>query len=732
MGGRNWKQAFRRVLALRCEQLEQRELLAADALDASIAELTDPAAAPIAAEAALPEEQSLVATRARGVAVPEPLSSESRPTDGVGNNLDHPEYGAVGDRLIRVADADYGDGVSTLAGQDRPSPRQISNALAAQDPAAAGNARQLSAFVYVWGQFLDHDIDLSETAGTESAPIVVPTGDPLFDPAGTGEQLIDFYRSTFDVTTGDGVANPREQLNAITAFIDGSQVYGSDQATADSLRTFTAGKLTTSENGLLPMDDDGAFVAGDVRANENIELTSMHTLFVREHNWWAERIAQQSPGLGDEAIYQQARAIVIAELQAITFEEFLPALLGDGVIAEYAGYDPHVDPGIANEFSTAAYRLGHSLLNDDVEFFGNDGRAVFEEVSLAEAFENPQLLIQRGIDPILKYAASSQSQELDNQVVDSVRNFLFGEPGAGGLDLASLNIQRGRDHGLADYNTVREAYGLPRMESFADVTSDVGLQQTLEGLYGSVDNVDLWVGSLAEDHVPGGSVGELVQVIVADQFTRLRAGDRFWYEHTFSSQDVNQLRQTTLADVIRRNTTVTNLQDNVFRMTASVSGTVTGEAGGGQRRKHGGAGQDAAALAGVAVELLNDAGEVVDATVTNSQGFYLFDRFLETGDYQIRVALPSGNGTTVPQTADVLISVGSQVVRNVDFGPAGGGKDASLDQRHRDSRRDTQPDRRTRLQAHDAVLESGVTTDPAQTLTESLDFGAEQRPHRRR
>ncbi|TWU30033.1 peroxidase family protein [Bythopirellula polymerisocia] len=591
--------------------------------------------------------------------------AESRSIDGAGNNLENPELGIAGSQLLRVAGSDYADGISELAGEDRPSAREVSNALAKQDPDASGNERQLSAFVYVWGQFLDHDIDLSLSGDSESAFVEVPTDDPYFDPDGTGSQFIPFMRSLFDTSTGDSVDNPREQINAITAYVDGSQVYGSDQATADSLRTFVGGKLLTSEGDLLPMDEYGNFLAGDIRASENIELTSMQTLFVREHNWWAEQIALQNPSLSDEEIYQQARAIVIAEIQVITYEEFLPALLGENAIPDYEGYDPSVNPGIANEFSTAAYRLGHSLLNDDIEFFGNDGRAVRDEIELAEAFFNPGLLQETGIDAILKYSASSQSQEIDNQIVDSVRNFLFGEPGEGGLDLASLNIQRGRDHGLADYNSVREAYGLDRVSSFLEITSDVELQQTLADLYMTVDDIDLWVGALAEDHVEGSSVGELTRAIVVDQFTRLRDGDRFWYENSFSTGDVSQLKLTTLSDVIQRNTTVTNLQDNVFFMSATVSGTVfaDGNRAGSQRTGEQG-------LAGVAVELLDDEGSVVDSTTTDSRGHYSFGNFLETGDYQVRVLRPTASGT-VAETTDVLISVGGQVAKNLDFGVDG-------------------------------------------------------------
>src|SRR6185503_14936385 len=105
----------------------------------------------------------------------------------------------------------------------------------------------------------------------------------------------------------------------ITAFIDGSQIYGSDEARALALRTMSGGQLKTSEGNLLPYDTAGfpndtggaplasTFLAGDVRANENIELTAMHTLFVREHNRLAAQLAARNPTWTDEQLYQQAR-----------------------------------------------------------------------------------------------------------------------------------------------------------------------------------------------------------------------------------------------------------------------------------------------------------------------------------------------------------------------------------------------------------------------------------------
>src|SRR5690606_25022548 len=145
------------------------------------------------------------------------------------------------------------------------------------------------------------------------------------------------------------------------------------------------------------------------------------------------------------------------------------------------------------------------------------------------AFFNPSEVEAHGIESILRGATVNLAQEIDTEVVNDVRNFLFGPPGAGGFDLASLNIQRGRDHGLADYNATRVALGLDAVESFSDITSDPDVAARLEQLYGTVDNIDLWVGGLAEDHLPGSSMGETFSFIIIDQFQRLRDGDRFWY-----------------------------------------------------------------------------------------------------------------------------------------------------------------------------------------------------------
>ncbi|MEN9564699.1 MAG: hypothetical protein RIR73_2943 [Chloroflexota bacterium] len=507
------------------------------------------------------------------------MNFEIVPLDGNGNNQTNPQWGSVNQNLLRFSPADYGDGISSLAGESRPSPRVISNTFSASPGEDVFNDRDFTAFVYAWGQFLDHDIDLTGSADPkESYPVIVPSGDEWFDPNSTSEMTISFSRSQYDTATGTSADNPRQQVNSITAFVDGSQIYGVDAERAAALREFVGGRMKMSDGDLMPfntagfenandahrVDDAQLFLAGDVRANENPELSSLHILFIREHNRIADEAAQRHPDWTDEELYQFARRVVIAELQKITYDEFLPAFLGENAMPDYRGYQADVNPGIANEFSTAAFRFGHSMLGTDIEFLDNDGEEIFEAMELRDSFFNPVVLSDTDIDPVLKYLASDNAQEIDPIVVDDVRNFLFGEPGQGGFDLASLNIQRGRDHGLADYNTVRVAYGLERLTSFAQITSDPALQAKLASTYGNVDNIDLWIGGLAEDHLPNSSMGETFTAIIVDQFVRLRDGDRFWYQSSLPDRLMREIEDTTLAAIIRRNTDITKLQENVF------------------------------------------------------------------------------------------------------------------------------------------------------------------------
>jgi hypothetical protein len=499
---------------------------------------------------------------------------ELRSIDGAGNNRGNPDWGRAGVPLLRRTAVDYEDGAGSPGGQHRVSAREISNLCVAQ-PAPRPNAAGASDFLWQWGQFLDHDLDLVPIADpAEPFDVAVPLGDAWFDPAGTGTATIPLERSHYEVV--DGI---RQQVNAITAFIDASNVYGSDPERALALRTLDGtGRLKTSPGALLPFNVDGLpnapssapsfFVAGDVRANEQVGLTAMHALFVREHNLWANIFRFLDPRLDDDDIYELARAIVAAEMQAITYREFLPVLLGPKAVSPYRGYKPGVNAGVTNVFATAAYRVGHTMLSSRLLRLRANGEPIAAgHLSLADAFFRPDVFVASGLEPLLRGLAAQPAQEIDPQIIDEVRNFLFGPPGSGGFDLATLNIQRGRDHGLPGYNEVREAFGLTPAATFADINPDADIQAALAAAYATPDDVDVWVGGLSEPHRSGAVVGETFFEILKDQFERARDGDRFWYQSYLPQAFVFLVEESTLSRIIRRNTRIgRELQADVFRV----------------------------------------------------------------------------------------------------------------------------------------------------------------------
>ncbi len=501
-----------------------------------------------------------------------------RTFDGSDNNLLVPEMNASETALTSIVPSDYSNLSDTLAGDSRPSPRAISNTVSAQAESTL-NPVSASDFLWQWGQFIGNDLVLTDGVDpAESADIAIPAGDAWFDPAGTGTQTLPFNRSIYDPETGTYSVNPRQQLNEITGWIDASNIYGSDVDRATALRTNDGtGKLRTSVGNLLPFNESGLsnvggpdaelFVAGDVRTNEQLGLTVMHTLFLREHNRLAEAIAARELGLSGDDVYQRARRIVGAQMQVITYEEFLPVLLGPNALRPYQGYDETVDAGIANIFSAAAFRLGHSMLSARILRLDENGNEIAAgHLPLREAFFSPRTLIDEGgIEPILRGLASQVCQRIDVYLIDEVRNFLFDELGSEGFDLAAFDIQRGRDHGLPNYNAARQALGLPPKATFAEITASPEIQYRLAAAYGTVDDMDVWVAGLAEDPVPGSALGELFHIIVSEQFEVLRDGDRFWYERSLSPFELREVASTRLADIIRRNTSIGDeIDDNVF------------------------------------------------------------------------------------------------------------------------------------------------------------------------
>ncbi|SMX31006.1 peroxidase family protein [Octadecabacter ascidiaceicola] len=470
----------------------------------------------------------------------------------------------------RLTEARYDDGISETfsGGADLVD---VSMVVFDQD-GDAPNSAGLSTLFTTFGQFLDHDLVLTPEDHDEG----------VLDLVGMPH---DIARSAVadEIADGETIA----PTNVVTWQIDGSQIYGSTEARMDDLRSFEGGKLrmqddTTSASEMLPdahedsfmagdiTSEDPVYLAGDVRANENPNLLSLHTMFAREHNHWAEKLAQEHPDWDDEQLYDAARSIVEFELQQITYNEWLPHLVGDAV-GEDTGFDAGVSGEVSVEFSTAAFRFGHTLVSSTIDRVAEDGT---DEGSLAlmDSYFNHSPVEDGGIEAIIRGQLSETAQELDTEIVDDLNFFLETPAGVSGFSLAAINMARGLDHGLDSYINVRaQLIGDVDPDTldptdFSIITSDEDVQDRLAAVYTDVFQVDLWVGGLAEDAITGTQMGPLFTQIIADQFARTRAADE-----TFGDLDpalgeviIAEVQASTFATIIERNTDVDMVQDDVF------------------------------------------------------------------------------------------------------------------------------------------------------------------------
>ena len=470
-----------------------------------------------------------------------------RTLDGSGNNPIHPRWGRANTLYLRVAPTNYADGISSMA--TGPSVRYVSNRVFNDVGQNIFSKEGVTQWGWVWGQFLDHDFGLRDERPAENAAIAFDAADPL--EAFTNDfGAIGFARTP--AAPGTGVTTPRQQVNTISSYIDASNVYGVDAKRLEWLRigpvdgdmSNNGARLMLTANNFLPRVDargdpstapamdlmgplmgtpNRAVVAGDVRANENIALTSLHTLFAREHN----RIVGLLPRwLSAEERFQIARRVVGAEIQHITYTQFLPAL---GLQLEpYRGYNPTVNPGLSNEFAVVGYRA-HSMIHGEFDttvpattytdaelaafatrgiVVTRDAATVTLEVPLAAAFGTPDLLEQLGLEPFFQ-SLSQRQYENDEQIDNAIRSVLFEVPKPGipdptvcgvplvnpdcftGVsDLGAIDIARGRDHGIPTYNDLRRAYGLAPKTSFVDITGEATQRFPIDPLINAQDPIN--------------------------------------------------------------------------------------------------------------------------------------------------------------------------------------------------------------------------------------------------
>ena len=445
-----------------------------------------------------------------------------------------------------------------------------------------------------WGQYIDHDItevhmfgdncDKCEHFETSKCfPISIPDTDAFFNRPGA-PKCFPFRRSKGE-RIGDG---PMEQANALTSHLDASMVYGSEACALEKVRDPSRRHLLRMSRGMMPLEHgmpdcrghgDLCYLGGDARVNEQPGLTSLHTVFLRHHNNLAERLLRLNPAWGEERVFQETRRLVGAIVQHVTYSEFLPRVLGRDVVEEfdlglqergyYDEYDPTCSTGVLNEFSTAAFRFGHSMIQPHMVLMREEemedmmqgrGPGKMREMPLRKHFHNPDFIRENpgAVEELLRGLMTMPMGEVDTHFTREITNHLFEKKTKfSGLDLVALNIQRGRDHGLPGYNVYREVCGLHKLESFKLIFSDIPSDRLarLSRVFSHPDDIDLFTGLMTEVRLPGALVGPTLACLLAAQFSNLKKCDRFWYETSdpqlrFTPQQLEVIRGVTMSSLM--------------------------------------------------------------------------------------------------------------------------------------------------------------------------------------
>lgn len=298
-------------------------------------------------------------------------------------------------------------------------------------------------------------------------------------------------------------------------------------------------------------------------------MRALFQLFIREHNKRVDLIAAANPSLGPLALYEEARHWLIGLYQSWCVREYLASTIGKPLppyvdpTTKAEAYDPNLDATVDLLFGVVAFRYGHSSVTNIFPRMDNAKREIPEgHLLIRDTLFVPKYWTVA--DPnggpdyfdggcIFRGMANMLAGDLDVGFPPDLRSHMLFGP-FGGIDLLSTNIARGRDVGLPDYNSVRETLGLPRKETWANITSNVRVQQALASVYGPAPGniCDAYVCGLAEDHVGSSMTGELFSLVIERQFLKFRNGDRFWFERaSVTSQEdlgthVSRVRAVTL------------------------------------------------------------------------------------------------------------------------------------------------------------------------------------------
>ena len=521
------------------------------------------------------------------------LENETTPLDwrslnGSGNNLANSDWGSIGEEMPNITSLNFSNNFSSMAHSEFTNPREISNILCNESEVNL-DTNGVSSINSLWAEFLRNDILFTphqnslHEGGMEEAHISIPVDDEVMNPSGSETSEMRYIRTEFIEGTGIDENNPRKYPNQASVWIDASSIYGPNNGTNSWIRTQDGGRVIVTDwegSDMIPAFDSNAFVPNwdgtsssaniqfglaDSRNIENIGVSALHLLFLREHNRLADAIQERNPDWSDEAIFQWARKLVTAQIQVITYSEYLPSI---GInLPEYIGYNSGINPQVSNEFfllvttSFSSQRNGAWLLLND----SRDGLSG-SPLELEQGYWSMEPILDVGIEPIIRGAAYETQRENDLAMVSNLRNLLSGESSwPGWIDVCAMDIQRGRDRGLTDYNSVRVELGLERHLNWSDLTSDENISQQLSEIFDDIDKMDAIIGVLSEPRLANSTLGESQYHLAINQYSMLRDADRYWYANDPElTLLLSELNATRLSDIILRNSEIEAIQCNVF------------------------------------------------------------------------------------------------------------------------------------------------------------------------
>ncbi|XP_023294043.2 peroxidase isoform X1 [Lucilia cuprina] len=536
-----------------------------------------------------------------------------RTYDGSCNNFQFPGYGIAKSRYSRILRPKYGDGQyapsKSTAGHALPNPRVLSLSLYGEDTLSDSYRTLLT---MQFGQFVAHDISQLYSEGLPDDCCANPKHKmcysiPLhpFGPIAmtSGKTCLSFARSLSDkdIACAPSGLPYAEKITTTTAFLDLSSVYGNSLEQNIKVRQYKGGLLKTSlynskqflpiqssSSRECPANNEQCYSIPDNRNQFTPIIAVLQTIFVREHNRLAKILSQINPHYSDERIFQVARKINIAQYQKITFYDWLPLILGPMYSLanrliysispyEYVNdYDRNLDPAPFAEYAASAFRYIHQSIPGWFSMVSS-GRNSNQTMRLSDYFDRQdsmKLLMEgNNFDSLIRGLATQLEKRADGNVDREIKHHFdrkfFDEFGT---DLKAIDIQRGRDYGLPSYNDYREQCGLARAYQWSDFINEISEEkiELLKKFYSSPNDIDLTIGGSYENHSGDSMLGPTFQCIIGKQFFKIRAADRFFYEHEdknsgFTRDQLAAIRKISFASIFCANgNNLQCIQPNVF------------------------------------------------------------------------------------------------------------------------------------------------------------------------